>query len=295
MAKKLEEDDVDDEVVGGLVVEGEKQQSLLRRQHRQNSLRRHIKVSSKLEETWFKFLVIRSLIFIVVLGSTWYCCCNPSTTATTTQEDEMKIKHEWNRYFTPQLTEELRSYWETLKLDNNVNSYQNNQTIVRRSLQQQSPLPSQQGDNFTPTRTCGQLISVTSLENAKQIAEMFLTVILPPDILSNNPSIVELAKSIVFGILQYGVATYKVCMSCQDVMTMALENSLNLNSDDPLYGFQSYCSSSSPAYDVVSTAGSVGDGFLFSTILLLLSTTKQNFLPVFASFSIHSIYSNIRH
>ena len=295
MANKLEEDDVDDEVVGGLVVEGEKQQSLLRRQHRQNPLRRHINVSSKLEESWFKFLVIRSLIFIVVLGSTWYCCCNPSTT-TTTQEDEMKIKHEWNRYFTPQLTEELRSYWETLKLDNNVNSYQNNQTIVRRSLQQQSPLPSQQGDNFTPTRSCGQLISVTSLENAKQIAEMFLNVILPPDILSNNPSIVELAKSIVFGILQYGVATYKVCMSCQDVMTMALENSLNLNSDDPLYGFQSYCSSSSPAYDVVSTAGSVGDGFLFFNHTSPPLNNKTKLPACFCIFFYTlNIYSNIRH
>ena len=298
MTKKLDDEDdveeVDDEVVVGLVVEGEKQQSL-RQQHRQ-PLRQSLKISSKLEESWFKFLVVRCIIFIAVLGSTWYCYCydescdSSGDCATTTEDDIMKagygdsttstlvimnddetkkksssttttataeaeaaartVADELTGYFTPNLTQELRAYWETLKLDNYVNSYQN-QTIVRRSLQQ-SPLPSQQGDNFTPTRTCGQLISVTSLENAKQIAEMFLTVILPPDILSNNPSIVELAKSIVFGILQYGVATYKVCMSCQDVMNMNIDN-LNLSNDDPLYGFQSYCSSSSPAYDVVST------------------------------------------
>ena len=287
MLEEVKDDVEDDEVV--LKVDKETKSLIHIHNH---THQRPFKLSSKLEESWFKFLLVRSLIFIAVLGTTWYCTCFdessggteeevltivavgeslPTSTATavttlvaddetqkssrisTTTEEEpasSSLKEELNDYFTPQLTKEIRSYWETTL--SNVSSYQNQTTIRERALQS-PPLPQQQGDNITPSRSCGQLISVTSLEDAKQIAERFLNVILPPDILSNDPSIVELAKSIIFGILQYGVATYKVCLSCQDVMNMELDGP-NLNSDDPLYGFQSYCSSDSPSYDVVYSA-----------------------------------------
>ena len=150
---------------------------------------------------------------------------------------------------TPEVTQILRSHWSE-NLDRTRGIDEQRDHLHRHRILQ----PSQQGPNYEIKRHCGQLISYIDIEQAKSIADLFLNVILPSDLL-NNPSLENLAKSVIFNLLQNGVATYKVCMSCREVIEKGdatFLDGLTFDSSDTLQGFLSYCNSNSHAYDVVS-------------------------------------------
>ena len=99
-----------------------------------------------------------------------------------------------------------------------------------------------------PTRTCGEVISKVTINEIRQVGEVFVDVLIPngtvPQVL------VDAVKATVFGILQYNFTAVKVCLSCANVTVDMIGSSAWQNGNE--YGFQTYCGPDKYAYEAVS-------------------------------------------
>lgn len=95
------------------------------------------------------------------------------------------------------------------------------------------------------TRECGQAIGKVTIDQVKELADVIIDVLVPPESVSSV--LVDAFKSSITNVMKYDFMAIKVCLSCANVTTEMVDAFDNAEE----YGFASYCGSDSYAREAV--------------------------------------------
>lgn len=119
--------------------------------------------------------------------------------------------------------------------------------MLTRHLLQQGPLL---GLNLTaPTRQCGEIIAVLSVDEVRDVGNSVLHDIVPAGTFGFLAA--STASALLDSTITYGVMVQKICSSCQDVSNLYAGEAFLSNTSD--YGFGTYCGSGKYGYNVTTS------------------------------------------